>query len=69
MRARGKMTYLTNTLEVPQGSVMGALFFIMDINELPRLRQYLLILFADDVTVLFTNNGKTNKNERDKITL
>ena len=37
---------------VPQGSVLGPLFFLLYIADLPRLLQNKLIGYADDTTLL-----------------
>ena len=44
-------TQLNIKLSVPQGSVLGPLFFILFINELAFLLEFGIIMFADDTTL------------------
>lgn len=47
---------------MPQGSVLSPFVFVSYINELLHLTRYYTrcvpIMFADDDSILFTNNGK-----------
>ena len=45
-------TQKTITCGVPQGSILGPLFFLLDINDLPNVSEKLFaILFSDDTSV------------------
>ena len=48
----GMSTPLNIKLSVPQGSVLGPLFFILFINDLAFLLEFGIIMFADD-TILY----------------
>ena len=42
--------------EVPQGSILGTLFFIRCINDLPKVSKLTeLVLFADDMSIFFSH--------------
>lgn len=42
---------------IPQGSVIGCILFLLYINDLPKCINATSILFADDVSLLFTSNS------------
>ena len=43
------------TLGVPQGSVLGVLFFLIYINDLPHCSKFLTSMYADDSTFLMSD--------------
>lgn len=45
---------------IPQGTIVGPLFFIVYINDMPSLTIHDMTLFADDSTVLFADNNSNN---------
>lgn len=53
-------SYKTNEYGVPQGSVLGPLEFLFYINDLPDVTDVKTILFADDISLLFTMPPNTD---------
>ena len=50
---------------VPQGSVLGSLLFLLDINDLPKIinKTSAPIIFADDSSILFTLSNLIDLNK------
>lgn len=50
----------TVKLGVPQGGILSAPLFLVYINNMPSVINHDMTLFADDSTILFTNDNSTN---------
>jgi hypothetical protein len=48
---------------IPQGSVLGCILFLIYINDLPKITHESCVLFADDVSLLFSCSDYLNLNQ------
>lgn len=64
--ARVQSSFEKVQLGVPQGSILGPLLFLIYLNELPNIVDVPCTLYADDVTLLFSNEN-TYENMQEHI--
>lgn len=55
-----RSSFEVNRFGVPQGSVLGPLLFLLYINDIPQVTGHDCILFADDISVVVTENKNIN---------
>lgn len=49
--------YKTVKYSVLQGSFLGPILFILEINDLPKITIFKFYLYADDISIILTNNS------------